>query len=222
MKLKFTIAVLFFIFSFNSYGADCSKLYNAVKNNNIENLKNLLKENNTNINCQYKNGETPLMTAVYMKNINAVKLLVENNADVNIQDNRKNSPFLYAGANGYLDIVKLIYKKAKVNSVFNIYGGNALIPASEKGHKEMVKFLLENTAVNVNHINNLSWTALLEVTILGEDTDNYAEISELLLKHGADINIKDNTGKTAYDYAKEKNMTKILNVFQKYINQGNK
>ena len=35
---------------------------------------------------------------------------------------------------------------------------------------------IENTDINVNHINNLSWTALLEVTILGNDSINYQEI----------------------------------------------
>lgn len=214
MKLKITAIFLFSMLSLNVYSADCSMLYNAVVEKNIESLKSLLKQGNIDINCQYKNKETPLMKAVYMRNTDAVKLLIENNADVNIQDIKRNSPFLYAGANGYMDAVKLMYKKAKVNSIFNIYGGNALIPASEKGHKEMVKFLLENTDIDVNHINNLGWTALLEVTILGDNTDNYAEIAKLLIKHGADIHIKDSKGKTAYDYAKEKNMTKILKVFQ--------
>ena len=153
------------------------------------------------------------MIAVYKNDINMVKLLVNNNADVNIQDENLNSPFLYAGARGLLDILKLLYKKADSINVLNIYGGNALIPACEKGHLETVRFLLENTDINVNHINKLSWTALLEVVILGNDSKNYVEIVKLLLKHGADKNIKDNNGNDALYYAKTKgfkNIEKLL------------
>ncbi len=41
---------------------------------------------------------------------------------------------------------------------------------------------------------------------------NKVNVVELLLKNGADIAIKDNDDKTAYDYAKEKGFDAILNI----------
>ena len=43
----------------------------------------------------------------------------------------------------------------------NRYGGTALIPACHHGHLENVKVLLA-TDIDVNHVNRLGWTALLE------------------------------------------------------------
>jgi hypothetical protein len=49
----------------------------------------------------------------------------------------------------------------------NRYGGTALIPACHYGHVETVRLLL-GTAIDVDHVNNLGWTALLEAVILGD------------------------------------------------------
>jgi ankyrin repeat protein len=43
----------------------------------------------------------------------------------------------------------------------NRYGGTALIPACHYGHVEVVYRLLK-TRINVDHVNRLGWTALLE------------------------------------------------------------
>ena len=206
---KFFIFLYILFFSINLHANETNKnFFKYVDNGNTEKVVEYLN-NGVNINAQDINGKTALMTAVYNNDVYMVRTLMKYNPDVNIQDKSKNSPFLYAGAKGYLDILKLIYRKADTRNVVNIYGGNALIPACEKGHLDTVIFLLENTDINVNHINKLSWTALLEVTVLGNDNKNYQEIVKVLLKHGADKNIKDNSGKTALDYAKERNLKNI-------------
>ncbi|ACN83287.1 ankyrin repeat domain-containing protein [Brachyspira hyodysenteriae] len=205
---------LFFIFAFILYintalFADTrSDFFSAVHSGDIKSVKEYI-EMGINVNLQDEKRRTPLMIATYKNDVKMVKLLVDNDANVNIQDAKLNSPFLYAGANGMLDIVKLTYKKADTRNVLNIFGGNALIPACEKGHLGTVKFLLENTDIDVNHVNHLSFTALLEVTILGNDNINYVEIVKLLLEHGADKTIKDKNGHDALYYAKARNLKNI-------------
>ena len=185
-----------------------SDFFSALHSGDIKSVKKYI-EMGINVNLQDERKRTPLMIATYKNDIKMVKLLVDNDADVNIQDEKLNSPFLYAGANGMLDMIKLTYKKADTRNVLNIFGGNALIPACEKGHLGTVKFLLENTDIDVNHVNHLSFTALLEVTILGNDNINYAEIVKLLLEHGADKTIKDKNGHDALYYAKARNLKNI-------------
>ena len=185
-----------------------SDFFSALHSGDIKSVKKYI-EMGINVNLQDERKRTPLMIATYKNDIKMVKLLVDNDADVNIQDEKLNSPFLYAGANGMLDIIKLTYKKADTRNVLNIFGGNALIPACEKGHLGTVKFLLENTDIDVNHVNHLSFTALLEVTILGNDNINYVEIVKLLLEHGADKTIKDKNGHDALYYAKARNLKNI-------------
>ncbi|MFN8454674.1 MAG: hypothetical protein U0401_08410 [Anaerolineae bacterium] len=52
----------------------------------------------------------------------------------------------------------------------NRFGGVAPIPASEARapYVETVRELLTRTKINVNHVNNLGWTALLEAIILSD------------------------------------------------------
>ena len=207
MKLSYIFLFLLYI-STILFADTRSDFFSAVHNGDIKYVQEYI-EMGINVNLQDERKRTPLMIATYKNDVKMVKLLVDNDANVNIQDSKLNSPFLYAGANGMLDIVKLIYKKADTRNVLNIFGGNALIPACEKGHLGTVKFLLENTDIDVNHINHLSFTALLEVTILGNDNLNYVEIVKLLLEHGADKTIKDKNGHDALYYAKARNLKNI-------------
>lgn len=207
MKLSFIFVFIFYI-STILLANTRNDFFSAVHSGDIKSVKEYI-EMGINVNLQDERKRTPLMIAAYKNDVKMVKLLVDNDANVNIQDEKLNSPFLYAGANGMLDIVKLTYKKADTRNVLNIFGGNALIPACEKGHLGTVKFLLENTDIDVNHINHLSFTALLEVTILGNDNLNYVEIVKLLLEHGADKTIKDKNGHDALYYAKARNLKNI-------------
>ena len=162
-----------------------------------------------NIDIQDDKRRTALMIAMYKNDFKMAKLLIDNNANVNIQDSKFNSPILYACEKGSVNMLKIMYQKADFKSTFNIYGANALMLACENGHLETTKFLLENTDVDVNHIDNLSRTALLEVVIFGKDSINYVEIVKLLLNYGADKSIKDKKGHDALYYAKERGLTNI-------------
>jgi len=82
----------------------------------------------------------------------------------------------------------------------NRYGGVSIIPASERGHVEYVR-RVATTGIDVDHINDLGWTALLEAVILGDGSEPYREIVRILLAAGADRTLADRDGITAGEHA---------------------
>ncbi|MFB9220335.1 ankyrin repeat domain-containing protein [Kurthia sibirica] len=173
-------------------------------------LKKQLK-NGFHINTKNERGRSALMIATYNRDEQMVAYLIAEKADVNCQDDRMNSPFLYAAAEGYLEMVKLMSPTADVKRV-NRYGGIGIIPASEKAYYDTVKWLLEETKSDVNHVNNLGWTALLEAVILGDGSEKYERVIRLLLLHGASKDIADRDGMTAIEHAEKLGYERIVNV----------
>ena len=60
--------------------------------------------------------------------------------------------------------------------------------------------------------NNLGWTALLEAIILGDGSNKYIEIVQLLVDSAADVNIADNNGLTPLDHAIDADYSKIIDI----------
>lgn len=154
------------------------------------------------INAQDARGRTAVMAATHAKQVAAVDALIRAGADVNIRDQRKDNPFLYAGAEGLLDILRLTIAAGADTKLTNRYGGTALIPAAERGHVAVVEELLTHTDVDVNHVNNLGWTALLEAIVLSDGGPRHQQIVQLLIDHGADVTIADNDGVTPLLHAR--------------------
>ena len=126
------------------------------------------------------------MVATLARRTDAVRALVDAGADVDIRDNRLDNVFLYAGAEGLLDILRIANEAGADPALTNRFGGIALIPASERGHVEVVRYLLAESDVDVDHVNRLGWTALLEAIILSDGGPAHQEIVRMLLEAGAD------------------------------------
>ena len=93
----------------------------------------------------------------------------------------------------------------------NRFGGTALIPAADRGHVETVRRLLE-TEMDVDHVNDLGWTALLEAVILGDGGAAHTEIVRLLVDAGADVSIPDGEGVTALEHARAAGYDEIVAI----------
>ena len=144
---------------------------------------------------------TSLLLATRGDHVDVARALIAAGADVNAKDNIRDTPFLYAGAEGRDAILRMILDTGRANvKDTNRYGGTALIPAAHHGHPGAVRILF-GTAIDIDHVNDLGWTALLEAVILSDGGPVHQEIVGLLVDAGA-ANIPDRDGKTPLDHAR--------------------
>ena len=187
------------------------QLSKAAARGDTESVLQLL-EDGADVNERDADGRTPVMTATRGNHVETVRALIEAGADIDLQDDRLDNPFLYAGAEGLLDILRLTIDAGADPTITNRFGGTALIPASERGHVEVVEELLTRTRVDIDHVNNLGWTALLEAIVLSNGDERHQQVVQLLVDHGADIPIADKDGITPLRHAQERGFTQIERI----------
>ena len=146
--------------------------------------------------------QTPLLLAVAGNHVAVAKALLAAGASPNAQAANQDTPWLLAGASGRTEIIAAMLPLKPDLTIRNRYGGNALIPACERAHVETAKLLL-TSGIDVNHVNNLGWTALLEAVILGDGGSVYQEIVGLLVDAGAK-SIPDRDGVTPLEHARRR------------------
>lgn len=182
-------------------------LMEAASSGNAERVRELLAAG-VPVDMRDADGPTALLLATRANHPEVAKVLIAAGANVNAKDANKDTPFLYAGAEGRNEILQAILATGKADlGDTNRYGGTALIPAAHHGHPDTVRILLA-TDINVDHVNNLGWTALLEAVILGDGGPVYQEIVGLLVEAGAK-NIADRDGKTPLDHARSSGYAEI-------------
>lgn len=178
----------------------------------MEAVRKLL-EGGAEVNCQDGSGRTPLMAAVQKNNLDLAKLLMEAGGDLNIRDNTLLTPWLCAGANGFHKILREALKYSPDIRSSNRFGGTVLLPSSEKGYLKTVEVAIA-AGVPVNHVNDLGWSALQEAVILGNGGYLYSDIIRMLMDAGANPDLRDNEGKTALDWAGERNQERVTAILE--------
>jgi len=161
-----------------------------------------------------RSGETALLLAVKHDRTAIAKSLMAAGASINARAKNKDTPWLLAGAAGRTEIVRAMIPLGPDLSIRNRYGGNALIPACERGHVETIKLLL-TTAIDVDHVNNLGWTCLLEIVILGDGGPRHVEAARLVLDAGANPNIADKEGISPLAHARAKGQAEVAALIEK-------
>ena len=179
-------------------------LLNAAGRGDLASIKAALAEGAT-IDARDGRKQSALLIAVQRDDRNLATFLIGQGAGINAEAENHDTPWLLAGALGRTALLGAMLDTGNVDyAKRNRYGGNALIPACERGHVETVRLLLSRSKIDVNHVNNLGWTALLEAVILSDGGPRHIEIVKLLLAAGADPNIADNDGVTPLRHARDK------------------
>ncbi|MBO7081692.1 MAG: ankyrin repeat domain-containing protein [Neisseriaceae bacterium] len=176
------------------------QLVEAVKNNDIEQARSLIKQG-AYVNFRYGNRNVPLHA---VKSINMTNLLIEKGGDPNIQDNDKDNALDNAHLKGNIEVAAHLKKKGVTGQ--NI---NDLLVRTIKANLTNNTLGLLKSGADANVRNHGGETPLM---VLAFHHDN-PEIAKILIDHGADIEAKDNSNDTPVIEAAwggRPNLTKLL------------
>lgn len=136
---------------------------------------------------------------------------VDAGMDVNISDSEGTPMLNIAARADNIEAARwLVSCGASLGSVSKDRGYTAIMDAVWRGNAEMTKFFIEKGA-ELDTISKDGQTML--VLAVGADK---TEIVKMLAENGADPDIKDGMGMSAYDYANLFKKTEILSILEKY------
>lgn len=166
-----------------------------------------------NIEARDDRDRTALLLAVTNDHVESARLLVAMGADPNALDDQHDTPWLVTGVTGSVRMLETLLPANPNLTIENRFGGLSVVPASERGHVDYVRRVVQ-TGIDVNHVNDPGWTALLEAVVYGDGSRKYQEIVRILLAAGADRSIADRDGVTALQHAEAKGQTEIARILR--------
>ena len=122
---------------------------------------------------------------------------------------RASAAFREACMHGSIGPVQELSKKSDVHAIELTTGRSGLHKAAYWGHIDTVKFLVNNLKLDVNHQDNEGDTALHDAARFG-----HTEVVQFLVNSGANVNLKNKSGFTAMDIAKEYSKDKVQAVLK--------
>lgn len=191
-----------------------SDLVLAAERGDLSALERLLEEG-ASVENRDDSGRTALVAAAYENHLEVARKLIEAGADVNVKDDTEQSAYLISTSEVGNDprLLRLTLGNGADVESLDSYNGTGLIRASERGYTEIVKELLK-TDIDVDHVNNLEWTALLEAIILGDGGSQHTEVVRLLVDSGADVNLADGDGVTPLEHARKSDYKEIVQILE--------
>lgn len=190
-------------------------LFNAVLDNNLEEVKNLIARGES-VNGKEKKSEniTPLFLAVENGNAEIAETLLNFGAKINVRDENRQTPLMQLDDDASPELIRLLIKHgAKVN-VADKEGNTPLILAAENASAEVLQILIDHGA-DVNAQNKEGQTALMNAA----NEDDLEKVKILILA-GADVNLKNKTGETAWDLTSDAEIEKLLESHGAKINDN--
>ena len=161
----------------------------VASSSNHPEVVNLLLSRGADIEAKDTDGDTCLRYANDRNNPEVIKILLEAKADPNIPGENDWTCLLIACADNYPDIAHLLLEYGADPYHVEKGGKTCLMLASFSGHIEVLTILLKSKHVQLQKLINVQskggWTALALAY-------EHPKAVELLLKHGADVNIATN------------------------------
>ncbi|TXG39332.1 ankyrin repeat domain-containing protein [Seonamhaeicola maritimus] len=137
------------------------------------------------------------------------KLHNQNPSIINLKNDYGYTPIMLAAYHGKENVVAFLLDKDVAINECSDYG-TPLMAAVVKGHFNIAQLLLEKKA-NPN-ISDIKGTTALHYATMFQNL----EIIKLLVTAGADVNLKNNVGKTPMDFGLASNNNDLINILKNY------
>jgi ankyrin repeat protein len=156
-----------------------------------------------------------LIAAAYDNDVDRARALIARGADVNAEDDTQQSAYLIATSEVGDDprLLELTLAGGARVGAKDRFDGTGLIRAAERGHARIVRRLLR-TDIDVDHVNRLGWTALLEAIVLGDGGPPHVRTVRALVDGGADVDLPDGDGVTPLARAEERGYREIAQILR--------
>jgi ankyrin repeat protein len=128
-----------------------------------------------------------LLTSAAEDDVTAARDLIEAGADPDVLDHRHDTAWLITGVTGSVAMAKVLLT---------------------------AEYVVKHTDIDIDHVNDLGWTALLEAVVLGKGTERWQRIVRALVDAGADVSIPDKNGVTALQHARNRGFDEIVAILQ--------
>lgn len=194
---------------------------------NLQAVEVLLK-NGANPNFFFDGHFSPLEAALVQGGeteewVAIIKLLLEYGADINRYGSY---PFIDFLCNRILcedrplveEVLMYILEK-KLNEITMDDCIIIMRDASSGGYTDIISYLLNHTDIDINVLVTKNGHTALIYTICSifNQPETKLKMTKWLIEHGADVNIKDNNGKTAYDYAVDRGDEDLIVLLSSYM-----
>lgn len=195
---------------------DDLRMIEAAGDGNLDEVRTLLTKG-ASVTAVDDGNRTALIAAAYGAHLDVAWALIDAGADVNAKDETEQSAYLIAtseiGPTDGLALLELTLAHGADVRSLDSYQGTGLIRAADRGFVDIVDRLLA-TDIDVDHVNRLGWTALLEAIILGRGDAAHTEVVKRLVAGGADVNLADGQGTRPLAHAEDKGYDGIAAVLR--------
>ncbi|MCL2010843.1 MAG: ankyrin repeat domain-containing protein, partial [Synergistaceae bacterium] len=156
-----------------------------------------LIQNGANVNARAQNGRTALMLAAgYNTSPEVITFLIDNGADARAVDGDGKSVGDYASENAALRAYRQLLAASGLEMAESGMSDEEFLALCRTGTATEVEAAVKGGA-NVNARDEYGETALM----LAARSTRDPEVVSVLLRHGADASIRDDDGRSAFDYA---------------------
>jgi uncharacterized protein len=188
-------------------------LHRAAADGDLSSLQELLQAGiDANVRDSY--NRTPLHVATYRGQHGAMYALTASGADPNALERDFYDIITIAAVADDLETLEVALEiGCSPGNVTSRYDGTALIAAAHLGHVEVVDILIAAGAP-LDHVNNLSWTALIESIVLGNGGTRHTATLRSLINAGASVNIPDGRGQSPLTLARARGFGGMVEILE--------